>query len=99
MSGVIDAGRVFLAADSLGAAQSMLDRALEYSKARVQFNRAIGFFQAVKHTFADPATLWSPVEHWFGTRHMRKMHSPRKHGLWPCRRKPMWARSSERSHA
>jgi alkylation response protein AidB-like acyl-CoA dehydrogenase len=60
MSGVIDAGRVVLAADSLGAAQSMFDRALEYSKERVQFNRAIGSFQAVKHTFADLATLLEP---------------------------------------
>lgn len=41
---VVDAGRVVLAADTLGAAQSMFDRALDYSKERVQFDRTIGSF-------------------------------------------------------
>jgi alkylation response protein AidB-like acyl-CoA dehydrogenase len=50
---VIDAGRVMLAADTLGAAQNMLDQAVEYAKQREQFNRPIGSFQAVKHMCAE----------------------------------------------
>lgn len=57
---VVDAGRVVLAADTLGAAQSMFDRALAYSKERVQFNRVIGSFQGVKHTLADLVTMLEP---------------------------------------
>ncbi|WP_398472779.1 acyl-CoA dehydrogenase family protein [Tardiphaga sp.] len=57
---IADAGRVILAADTLGAAQSMFDRALDYSKQRIQFNRAIGSFQAVKHTLAELATMLEP---------------------------------------
>ena len=57
---VVDAGRVVLAADTLGAAQSMFDRALSYSKERVQFNRVIGSFQGVKHTLADLVAMLEP---------------------------------------
>ena len=57
---VLDAGRVILAADTLGAAQSMFDKALAYSKERVQFNRVIGSFQGVKHTLADMITALEP---------------------------------------
>lgn len=57
---VLDAGRVVLAADTLGAAQSMFDKALAYSKERVQFNRVIGSFQGVKHTLADMITALDP---------------------------------------
>jgi len=57
---VLDAGRVMLAADTLGAAQSMFDKALEYSKERVQFDRVIGSFQGVKHSLADMVTALEP---------------------------------------
>jgi alkylation response protein AidB-like acyl-CoA dehydrogenase len=56
----IDAGRIMLAADTLGAAQSMLTRAVEYSKQRVQFGRAVGSFQAVKHMCAEMAAELEP---------------------------------------
>jgi alkylation response protein AidB-like acyl-CoA dehydrogenase len=59
-SRVLDAGRVMLAADTLGAAQAMLDKAVAYSKERVQFNRVIGSFQGVKHTLADCVTMLEP---------------------------------------
>ena len=49
----IDAGRIITAADSLGAAQAMIDKAVDYSKERKQFNRVIGSFQAVKHMCAE----------------------------------------------
>lgn len=57
---VLDAGRVMLAADSLGAAQAMLDQAVAFAKERVQFGRVIGSFQAVKHTLADCVTALEP---------------------------------------
>jgi alkylation response protein AidB-like acyl-CoA dehydrogenase len=64
---VLDAGRVLFAADTLGAAQFMLDKALEYSKERVQFERVIGSFQGVKHTLADMVTTLEPCRSlvWF----------------------------------
>jgi alkylation response protein AidB-like acyl-CoA dehydrogenase len=42
-----------LAAEQVGGAQRALDEAVEYAKTRVQFGRAIGSFQAVKHRLAD----------------------------------------------
>ena len=57
---VIDAGRVMLAADTLGAAQAMLDQAVAYAKERRQFNRPIGSFQAVKHLCAEMAAGLEP---------------------------------------
>jgi alkylation response protein AidB-like acyl-CoA dehydrogenase len=57
---VLDAGRLMLAADTLGAAQHMFDHALDFVKQRVQFGRVIGSFQAVKHQFADMVTVLEP---------------------------------------
>jgi alkylation response protein AidB-like acyl-CoA dehydrogenase len=57
---VLDAGRIVLAADTLGAAQYMFDQALAFVKQRTQFGRAIGSFQAVKHQFADMVTMLEP---------------------------------------
>jgi alkylation response protein AidB-like acyl-CoA dehydrogenase len=59
-SRVRDAGRVMLAADMLGAAQNMLDRAVAYAKERIQFGRVIGSFQGVKYMCADMATMLEP---------------------------------------
>jgi len=44
---------VLVAADSLGAAERMLELAVEYSKQRRQFGVPIGSFQAVKHAAAQ----------------------------------------------
>jgi alkylation response protein AidB-like acyl-CoA dehydrogenase len=60
MQRVLDAGRVVLAADTLGAAQHMFDSALAFVKQREQFGRIIGSFQAVKHQFADMVTMLEP---------------------------------------
>ncbi len=57
---VRDAGRVMLAADMLGAAQNMLDRAVAYAKERAQFGRVIGSFQGVKYMCADMASMLEP---------------------------------------
>ena len=63
----LDIGRVILAADTLGAAQNMLDQAIEYAKQREQFNRPIGSFQAVKHMCAEMAASLEPCRSmvWF----------------------------------
>lgn len=42
-----------IAADALGGAQACLDQSVAYVGERVQFGRAIGSFQAVKHKLAD----------------------------------------------
>jgi alkylation response protein AidB-like acyl-CoA dehydrogenase len=57
---VLDAGRVMLAADTLGAGQRMLDNATEYAGDRVQFDRPIASFQAVKHMCADVVSALEP---------------------------------------
>ena len=57
---VLDVGRVLLAADTLGAAQTMLDRAVAFAKERVQFGRVIGSFQGVKYMLADMVTVLEP---------------------------------------
>lgn len=56
----LDIGRVMLAADTLGAAQCMLDKSVAYAKEREQFNRPIGSFQAVKHMCAEMAAELEP---------------------------------------
>jgi alkylation response protein AidB-like acyl-CoA dehydrogenase len=48
--------RILLSAGYVGAAQSTLDLALEYSKARHQFDRPIGTFQSLAHVIADLQT-------------------------------------------
>ncbi|MGO1501316.1 MAG: acyl-CoA dehydrogenase family protein [Marinobacter sp.] len=53
-------GRTLLAADSLGAAWTMLEKSVAYSLERKQFNRTIGSFQAVKHMCAEMAAELEP---------------------------------------
>ena len=53
-------GRAVQAADTLGAAQCMLDQAVAYSLERKQFNRVVGSFQAVKHMCAEMASQLEP---------------------------------------
>lgn len=50
---LIYVARTLLAADTLGAAQRMLELAVAYSMKRKQFGRVIGSFQAVKHMCAE----------------------------------------------
>jgi alkylation response protein AidB-like acyl-CoA dehydrogenase len=62
---------VVWAAEVVGAAQRLLDLAVDYAKQRVQFDHPIGSFQAVKHRLADmhietqlaeTAVLWASLE-------------------------------------
>jgi alkylation response protein AidB-like acyl-CoA dehydrogenase len=59
-SRLLSAGRILHAADTLGAAQSMLDKAVAYAGERQQFGRLIGSFQAVKHLCAEMAAELEP---------------------------------------
>ncbi len=52
----LDAGRVGIAALSLGLAEGALEEALEYTQEREQFGRKIWDFQAVQFRLADIAT-------------------------------------------
>ena len=57
---MIDAGRIILAADTLGAGNRMIEKAVGYAKERQQFGRVIGSFQAVKHLCAEMVAELEP---------------------------------------
>lgn len=57
---MIEAGRIVLAADTLGAGERMIEKAVAYAKERRQFGRVIGSFQAVKHMCAEMAAELEP---------------------------------------
>ncbi|MER5207441.1 acyl-CoA dehydrogenase [Streptomyces sp. NPDC002825] len=54
---VLDLACTALAAEQVGAAARCLELTLAYARERVQFGRAIGSFQAVKHRLADAYVL------------------------------------------
>jgi len=58
---MLDAGRVALAAELLGASERCLEKAVEYAKQRKQFGRLIGSFQAVKHMCAEMVAELEPA--------------------------------------
>lgn len=58
---MLRAGRIALAADSLGACEAMIGQAVAYSLERKQFNRVIGSFQAVKHMCAEMIAELEPA--------------------------------------
>jgi alkylation response protein AidB-like acyl-CoA dehydrogenase len=53
---VLDAGRIGIAALSVGLAQGAFEAARSYALGRVQFGRAIATFQAIQWKLADTAT-------------------------------------------
>jgi alkylation response protein AidB-like acyl-CoA dehydrogenase len=57
----LDAGRIALAADALGACESMIEQAVRYANQRKQFDRLIGSFQAVKHMCAEMIAELEPA--------------------------------------
>ncbi|MET9325321.1 acyl-CoA dehydrogenase family protein [Tsukamurella sp. NPDC003166] len=60
------AGAFAVAAQVLGAGRRLLDDTVEYAKARSQYGKAIGEYQAIKHLLADVATrleLAAPLLH------------------------------------
>jgi len=58
---MLDAGRIALSADTLGACGSMIGRAVVYAGDRKQFDRVIGSFQAVKHMCAEMVAELEPA--------------------------------------
>ena len=54
--GVLDAGRIGIAAQSLGIAQAAYDAALQYSRDRKAFGSSIGSFQSIQNKLADMKT-------------------------------------------
>lgn len=50
---ILDAGRVAIAALSVGLAQACLDESVKYAKERQQFGRPISAFQAIQFKLAD----------------------------------------------
>ena len=52
----LDAGRIGIAALSLGVAQGAFDQALQYSATRKQFGQAIAEFQGIQFQLSDMAT-------------------------------------------
>ena len=60
LDAVRDAAWTLLAADTLGAAEVMIEKAVAYAKERRQFGRVIGSFQAVKHLCAEMAAELEP---------------------------------------
>jgi alkylation response protein AidB-like acyl-CoA dehydrogenase len=58
---MLDAGRIALAADALGACESMIEQAVAYAKQRKQFDRLIGSFQAVKHMCSEMIAQLEPA--------------------------------------
>lgn len=60
VSNLLRTARLLVAADTLGAAQCMIDKAVAYAMERKQFGRTIGSFQAVKHMCAEMAAKLEP---------------------------------------
>lgn len=57
----VAAGRVAIAADTLGACERAIEMAVAYARQRVQFGRAIATFQAVKHLCAEMVAALEPA--------------------------------------
>ena len=83
----LDTGRVIMAADTLGAAQCMIDQAVAYAKQREQFNRPIATFQAVKHMCAEMAADLEPCRAmvWYASHALD--HLPEEARLTACHTK------------
>jgi alkylation response protein AidB-like acyl-CoA dehydrogenase len=58
---MLDAGRAVLAADTIGACETMIEQSVAYSLERKQFDRVIGSFQAVKHMCAEMIAELEPA--------------------------------------
>jgi alkylation response protein AidB-like acyl-CoA dehydrogenase len=58
---MLDAGRIALAADALGACEAMIEQSVAYAQQRKQFGRTIASFQAVKHMCAEMIAELEPA--------------------------------------
>ena len=76
LGAVRDRAAVALAAEQVGGIAKVLEITVEYAKVRVQFGRAIGSYQAVKHACAD---LYSTSE---------RAESLLRHAAWVADHEP-----------
>ena len=60
---VLDRGAVLTANDLAGIARVAFTRTVDYDKTREQFGKAVGSFQAIKHTLADLHVAVTMAEH------------------------------------
>ena len=81
---MLEAGRIGLAADTLGACEAMIEQAVAYSKERKQFDRVIGSFQAVKHMCAEMIAELEPARSllWYAAHSFNAM--PDESALMTC---------------
>ncbi len=63
VTGVLARATVLTAADLAGIAREALTRTVAYDKERVQFGKAVGSFQILKHTLADLHIAVTMAEH------------------------------------
>ena len=56
MMNTLESGRIGVAAQAVGVAQSALDEAIKYTKERVQFGKTLASFQNTQFTVAEMAT-------------------------------------------
>ena len=56
MMNTLESGRIGVAAQAVGVAQSALDEAIKYTKERVQFGKPLAAFQNTQFTIAEMAT-------------------------------------------
>ena len=84
---IVDAGRIMLAADTLGAGTAMIEQAVAYAGQRRQFGRTIGSFQAVKHMCAEMAAALEPCRSlvWYAAHAFD--HAPDEAPLMACHAK------------
>lgn len=59
---ILNIGRIKLAAAALGASKKVIDQAINYSNERVQFERVISKYGAIRHKLAEMATKVYAVE-------------------------------------
>ena len=96
-------GALATAAQLVGAAEALLDAAVDYAKQRTQFGRPIGSYQAIKHKLADvhiaielarPLVYGAALIVW-----SRATSAPRKrqHPMRPCWRRGRRYRRMARS--
>ena len=82
----LDSGRIGIAAQALGIAQSALDEAIEYIKGRKQFGKSISEFQGIQFMIADLSTemeaartlTYRAAEMWDGKENTIKISSMAK---------------------
>ncbi len=84
---LLDAGRVILAADILGASERAIELAVAYAMQRKQFDRVIGSYQAVKHLCAEMVTELEPARSlvWYAAHAFDTM--PEEASLMACHAK------------